>query len=219
VVWDNVMLKYIVELVISCGCGFLVGLERTMRMKSAGVRTHCLLAAGACLLTIISKYCFNTSANAADPSRIASSVIASVGFLGAGVIFREGDVLKGLSTAAGLWATAAVGMSIGADEIGLGLILTAIILIVQFVFHLFPMGFDAYSENEIVITVEKDEDAEREIRKIVRENDVKIKGRTLTKENGVVVEEYRLVYRYNTDIKPQMEALITYPAVRSVVIK
>jgi len=211
--------SYVLELVIACSCGFFIGLERTMRMKSAGVRTHCLLAAGACLLTILSKNCFVTEAHAADPARIAAQIIASVGFLGAGVIFREGDVLKGLSTAAGLWATAAVGMSIGADEIGLGLVLTVIILIVQYVFHFFPLGFDAYSENEIVITVEQDPVVEGEIRKIIKENNVKIKGRTLSKEGGVIVEEYRLVYKYNTDIKPQVEALIDYPTVRSVLIK
>ncbi len=213
------MITYVLEMLLATACGVLIGLERTMRMKSAGIRTHALLAVGACLITILSKYAFNTDANVADPARVAAQIIASVGFLGAGVIFREGDVLKGLSTAAGLWATSAVGMSIGAGEILLGIILTLLILFVQFIFHVFPAGFDAYSENEIVIILEKNDEVENKIKEISSQHQVKVKGRTLSKENGVVTIEYHLVHKYKCNIKEEFEKLIDYDCVKSIVLK
>ena len=102
----------------------MIGFERSKRLKEAGVRTHCMVAFGAALMMIISKYGFAdlTEGNiflygtrGADASRIAAQVVSGIGFLGAGVIFKTGISIKGLTTAAGLWTTSAIGMALGAE--------------------------------------------------------------------------------------------------------
>ena len=107
-------------------CGALIGLERGIRQKEAGIRTHCIVALGAALLMIISKYAFGDmvegimGSKVADPTRVASQAITAIAFLGAGVIYRHGNVVKGLTTAAGVWATAAIGLAIGAGLYTIG---------------------------------------------------------------------------------------------------
>lgn len=111
------MIPYILEaefflrIVLASVCGILIGFERSKRLKEAGVRTHCMVACGAALMMIVSKYGFADlvqeagvylyGTKGADASRIASQVVSGVGFLGAGVIFRTGVSIKGLTTAAG----------------------------------------------------------------------------------------------------------------------
>lgn len=87
----------------------LIGLEREHRQKSAGLRTHMLVGVGACLFTSLSMYAFPGS----DTARIASNIVQGIGFLGAGVIFKSKGEIHDLTTAASIWATAAVGMAVG----------------------------------------------------------------------------------------------------------
>lgn len=157
------LLTYIVRILAATFCGALIGLERTKRSKEAGIRTHCIIACAAALIMIISKYGFADLLNqaqefsqgtrGADPSRIAAQVITGISFLGAGVIFKNGNTVKGLTTAAGIWAMAAIGMACGAGMYGLAFVVTALILIVQLVMHRFSIGNDAYSNSEIRITL------------------------------------------------------------------
>src|ERR1700691_4145790 len=104
----------------------LIGLEREMRQKSAGLRTHTLVGVGAALFMLISKYGFNDVLEPGrvivDPSRVAAQIVTGVGFLGAGLIFVRGGSVRGLTTAASIWVTAAIGASAGA---GLPLLATA----------------------------------------------------------------------------------------------
>lgn len=94
--------------------GAFLGFEREWRRKAAGLRTYSLVALGACLFTIISIYGFReTGASGFDPSRIASQIVTGIGFIGAGVIFTRGDITRGLTTAAGLWLSAAIGVAVG----------------------------------------------------------------------------------------------------------
>ncbi|GAB3561118.1 MgtC/SapB family protein [Spelaeicoccus albus] len=95
----------------------IIGLERQLRQKSAGLRTHALVGMGAALFALVSGYGFSTLLGdhvILDPSRIAAQIVSGIGFLGAGVIFTRGDVVRGLTTAAAIWVTAAVGMASGA---------------------------------------------------------------------------------------------------------
>jgi len=109
------------RLVIAAALGGLVGLEREYRDQPAGFRTHILVATGACLFTLVSAYGFKEfetrsadDAMRADVTRIASQVVVGIGFLGGGTILRYGGSVRGLTTAASLWVTAAVGLAIGA---------------------------------------------------------------------------------------------------------
>lgn len=114
----------------------LIGFERQTRQKSAGYRTHVLVGLGACAFTLVSGYGFSFVLGddvRLDPSRIAAQVVSGIGFLGAGVIFKGRDVVRGLTTAATIWQAAAVGMACGAGMLSLAVLLTVLHLITLFV--------------------------------------------------------------------------------------
>src|SRR3989344_583622 len=112
---DPVTIKIIGQLTLSTVLGMLIGIERQRRGKPAGLRTYTLVALGSTLFTAISLNggLSGIGAGGYDPSRLASQVVVGIGFIGAGMIFLKEDSVFGLTTAAGLWATAAVGMAIG----------------------------------------------------------------------------------------------------------
>ena len=109
-----------------------IGLERQIRGKSAGIRTQAIVGLTACLMMLISKYGFSDilvdGITRYDPSRVASQIVSGIGFLGAGVIMKEGMNVRGLNTAATLWCSAAVGACTGADMIAEGALLTAFVI-------------------------------------------------------------------------------------------
>ncbi len=153
---------FFLRIVVACLCGAAVGTERSRRFKEAGIRTHCVVACAAAVFMILSKYCFADLAvdstgtafvgdRGADPARIAAQVVSGLGFLGAGVIFKNGNSIKGLTTAAGLWATAAIGMAIGSGMQLIGLFSTLILVILQVLTHRFTVGNDSYSTSRLVI--------------------------------------------------------------------
>ena len=166
---------YILRVLFATLCGAIIGLERTKRSKEAGIRTHCIIACGAALLMVVSKYGFVDmltelgelfpGMRGADPSRIASQVVSGISFLGAGVIFKNGNTVKGLTTAAGIWATAAVGLACGSGMYAMALFVTGVIMAVQLLMHRFSIGNDAYSNAEIRISMVDSP----EIRAVLRE--------------------------------------------------
>ena len=107
-------------------CG-IVGLEREYRAKDAGFRTHFLVAIGSALFTLISMYGFADGVK--DTSRVAAQVVSGIGFLGAGIIVFQRNVIRGLTTAAGLWVTAAIGMACGVGQFYMAVLVTLLILI------------------------------------------------------------------------------------------
>ena len=159
-------LGFFFRIIIACACGAFIGIERGHRLKEAGVRTHLLVCCTAALLMIISKYGFSDIISAADgitwgdrgadPSRIAAQVVSGISFLCAGVIFKQGATIKGLTTAAGLWATAGIGLALGAGLYPLGMFATALVLLSQIIMHHVPFLNDRYQNNHIQITVNDD---------------------------------------------------------------
>jgi putative Mg2+ transporter-C (MgtC) family protein len=115
---DGQGLKQIGELALAFGLSSLIGLEREWRQKSAGLRTHTLVGFGSALFLLVSKYGFSDVVNGTgvvlDPSRVAAQVVSGLGFIGGGLIFVRRDAVRGLTTAATVWLTAAVGMACGA---------------------------------------------------------------------------------------------------------
>jgi putative Mg2+ transporter-C (MgtC) family protein len=98
------------RLALAAVAGMIIGIERELRDQAAGLRTHMLVAVGACLFTIVGAYGFEGQG---DPSRVAAQVVTGIGFLGAGAIIREGVSVRGLTTAASLWVVAAAGTAVG----------------------------------------------------------------------------------------------------------
>lgn len=159
---------YILRIALAGVCGGAIGFERTKRLKEAGIRTHCIIAIASALLMIISKYGFSDMESAAgvlypgtrgaDTARIAAQIVSGISFLGAGVIFRNGSSVKGLTTAAGIWATAAAGMAFGCGMYALGLLVAAMVVAIQLIFHRFSIGNDAYSDNDLRIIAKDSEE-------------------------------------------------------------
>lgn len=118
----------------------LIGLERELKRKSAGLRTYTVVGTSAALFLLISKYGFNDVLSPGrimvDPSRVAAQIVTGIGFIGAGVIFVEGARVKGLTTAATVWLVTAVGMACGAGLLYLALAVTAAYFVVALVFPL-----------------------------------------------------------------------------------
>jgi putative Mg2+ transporter-C (MgtC) family protein len=112
-------LELLGRLVLAAVLGGAIGAERELNDQAAGLRTHMLLTIGACLFTLISAFGFRRGVGT-DPSRLAAQIVTGIGFLGGGAIVRHGLTVKGLTTAASIWATASVGVAVGAGNYVLG---------------------------------------------------------------------------------------------------
>ena len=132
-------LEYLLRIVLAGILGTFIGYERKRRGKEAGIRTHIIVAMASALMMVISKYGFEDLYSnpkvSVDPTRIASQIITGIGFLGAGMIFVQRKTIKGLTTAAGVWATAGIGMAIGAGMYLIGGSTAVLIIIIQFIMH------------------------------------------------------------------------------------
>lgn len=128
-------LEWLLRILCATLMGLCIGYERHNRAKEAGIRTHALVALGACIFMLISKFGFYDKGGAGDPARIAAQVVSGVGFLGAGIIFVRNDMIQGLTTAAGIWTTSAIGMCFGAGLYLLGFAAGVTMFVVQLVFR------------------------------------------------------------------------------------
>ncbi len=139
--WDESLLRLSLAAVL----GGVIGFERELREREAGLRTHLLVALGSALFTIVGAYGFHAFLNSgqsvvrADPTRIAAQIVTGIGFLGAGAIIRQGMSVRGLTTAATLWVVAAVGLASGAGYYSAAVMTTAVVLIA-----LWPLRVMAY---------------------------------------------------------------------------
>ena len=124
-------LSYVLKLSLAWILGGLIGLERESTKRAAGLRTHILVTVGSTLLTMLSFHVFDLYVGraASDPARIAAQVVSGIGFLGAGTILREGPTIRGLTTAASLWVSAAIGMAVGMGAYAPAVYTTLIVLI------------------------------------------------------------------------------------------
>ncbi len=142
----SVNIDFIIRIGVAGLLGAIIGIEREIRSKEAGLKTHFLVAVGSALIMVVSKYAFSDIMNedhmALDPSRIAAQVVSGVGFLGAGTIIIQKQAVKGLTTAAGLWATAGIGLAIGAGMYVVGIGATILVLIgLEIVSRIFKVQF------------------------------------------------------------------------------
>lgn len=125
--------EFVLRLFIAGILGSIIGLDREYRAKEAGYRTHFLVSLGSALIMIVSQHGFSeildTPGVNLDPSRIASQVVTGIGFIGAGTIILHKQIVRGLTTAAGIWATSGIGLAIGAGMYELGISATILTLI------------------------------------------------------------------------------------------
>lgn len=181
---------WLIRMIIAAICGVLVGFERSRRQKDAGIRTHMIVAMGAALAMLVSKYGFfdllEFEGLRADASRIASNVITGVGFLGAGVIFVKDVSIKGLTTAAGIWATASVGLAIGAGMYTVGIGATIIMVLFQFIFHKFFQSLEN-TVNEFTVVVNDNADAVKNFRTMLSDKKILIEQCKMTRNKDSTI--------------------------------
>ena len=189
--------ELLVRIVVAGVCGAIIGLERGIRQKEAGIRTHTIVAMGGALLMIISKYAFADlgsdgayllGTTGADPTRVASQAITAIAFLGAGVIFRHGNMVHGLTTAAGIWATDAIGLCIGAGLYTIGVITAVLVLLINICLHKWLVKLESMATSAISIVMTDTPEAMNHLRAQlddrkmhVQRMDVKKKGEDTVK--------------------------------------
>ena len=197
-------------------CGMIVGFERSKRLKEAGLRTHCVVAIASALIMVISKHGF-ADFGMGDPARLAAQIVSGIGFLGAGVIFKNGNVVRGITTAAGIWATAAIGMAFGAGMYLIGLFTTAFMMIVQILLHKFPVGNDLHNTSEMQIIM-VDTPAAREIihTQLKHEWGIVVSTHAYRDENGRRMVQLAVKATSTMTPDKMMEMLDKYPDIVSI---
>ncbi len=157
----SLAIDFIIRMLVAALVGGVIGYERELRGKVAGIRTHVLVALGACLFMIISQYGF-TGADKFDASRVAASVVGGLGFLGGGIIMKNRHV-SGLTTAAGIWVTGAIGMAAGAAMYELTVLGAFLLLICAEAVHHFDVKLGERQVN-VVLSAKERQDMENAIR-------------------------------------------------------
>ena len=132
-------LEIIFQLALAAVIGLTLGFEREVMGKPAGMRTYALVTLGATLFTIVSKYGFSDGGGIVDSSRVAAQIVTGIGFLGAGIIIFKGTKVEGLTTASGLWVSAAIGMAIGTAMYSVAIAAAIIAFIVMVVLRRFDI--------------------------------------------------------------------------------
>ena len=204
---DVIGIEYIFRILLAGICGMLIGIERSNRSKEAGTRTHFMVACGAALIMVVSKYAFfdvitqglyNGVEVRLDPSRVASTIASGIGFLGAGMIFVHKNNITGLTTAAGIWATSGVGMAIGAGMYSVGIASTIIIVVAQVILHL-RGGWSKQlkTKNIIIKDIDKPDYQEYIISKL---RDVGVKVIDVNIDKNGELRNYTLTIEYSNEI-------------------
>ena len=222
------VLEILLRIVVAAVCGGIVGIERSRRFKDAGVRTHSMVACAAAIMMIISKYGFTDIADlaaaglrSADPARIAAQVVTGVSFLGAGIIYRDKQrhSLKGLTTAAGIWCVAGIGMAMGSGLYFLAVFSTIFIVILQFIMHRFQVGKDKYSDANLEIVIKDDPQAAEKLEAILLKWNMLVEDATISRQDG------KLVYTMNIDTPSKTlqqeinSSIISEPLIYSVKLR
>lgn len=203
----------LMRLLAACLCGGIIGAERTRRFKDAGVRTHVVVCCASALLMVVSKYGFEDltaqvlGTRISDGGRIAAQVVPGISFLCAGVIFKNGNTIKGLTTAAGIWFTAAVGMTVGAGMYWLAAVSTLIIMLLQVVMHRYTFGNDSVTTHTVKIITTSPAETEERWRAFLQSVDGKVEDNKITHTREDTTFRFNL--RTTQDItNTQWQALI-----------
>ena len=160
-------MEFIFRVFVAALLGGMIGFEREYRAKEAGLRTHFLVAMGSALFMIVSQYGFNAVLGTSitlDPSRVAAQVVSGIGFIGAGTIIFQKHVIKGLTTAAGLWVTSAIGLACGSGLYLLSVASTLLVLLCLETIFLILMRIGSRTISVTISTTEREK-----IKKVVNQ--------------------------------------------------
>ncbi|HMO61944.1 MAG TPA: MgtC/SapB family protein [Ferruginibacter sp.] len=185
----SVYLEEAAQVSVAFIIGAVIGLEREFRSKPAGFRTMILICVGSCLYTILSK-----EASSMSPDRIASNIVTGIGFIGAGVIFKEGVSVNGLTTAALIWITAALGMAVGYHNYPIAIVVTSMVVVALFVLE--PVQRFINNLHRVkdyrIKTLETGAAFKAELEFFLKTNGISYRCMKVVKENNDAVYLYRI---------------------------
>lgn len=198
---------------LACIMGWLIGNERKNRNKSAGTRTHAIVAFGAALAMVVSKYGFQDIPDY-DAARVAAQVVSGVGFLGAGIIFVRNNLVNGLTTAAGLWATAGVGLAMGSGLYVIGISSALVLFVMQIITHRIAYFAKVASAGTIRMTLVQEVDAIKNMRKFLEDARVDVASVKIHKNKKEEIKlEFEVVYPPGFDKATLFSKLAEMPGV------
>ncbi|HKL32082.1 MAG TPA: MgtC/SapB family protein [Tangfeifania sp.] len=212
-----------VRLLLSFLVGMLIGFEREANHQPAGLRTHILISIGATVVMLISIFIPQTFTDfVGDPGRIAAQVVSGIGFLGAGAILKFGTDVKGLTTAASIWAMAAIGLAVGAGMYAIGLISAGVVLFALTVMNLFEQyAFRQRTLRKIVIEVKKKNSNPSHLEEIFREFDVRIESTGFERNVSDASEKviYVVAVTKELNVKDLSDSLEKEPGIVAITVE
>ena len=208
-------LEYFIRILLAGICGAVIGFERRKRFKDAGIRTHLILSIGCAVIMIISKYAFSDVIDY-DASRVASNIITGVGFLGAGVIFVKSGSVRGLTTAAGIWTTAAIGMAIGAGFYLLGIAVSIILVLIQLLLYRLVPALESIEVAELLIKAKRTPDILDTIKKELDKNNIFINTMKIKKHENELDIRFSVKVHKDHSMQGLFELLSSYDEIIEV---
>ena len=201
---EKMELEYVVRMLIACFLGILVGLERAKKHKAAGIRTYVIVAICATIFTIVSKYGFldiATEKTRVDVSRVAHTIVTGVSFLGAGAIFSKDDTIQGVTTAAGIWVMAAIGIACGTGMYFVAMITTALVLITQVLLgRWLPLTYKV--NGRIIVNIDDEADSLEEFERFLADKGIEIFGTYIQQH-----KENRMTYTFKVRVPEKVDII------------
>ncbi len=218
--WTTVVLR----IAVAALCGGLVGFERERKEWAAGLRTHMMVCVGSCLAMMVSTYGFEDVRGVAhvslDPSRVAAQVVSGIGFIGAGtILFLRNEIIRGLTTAAGLWTVSAVGLAAGGGMYFAALLTTAIVIFILLGLKPIEKLFFSRRRHQLIkIKAETGQEMLPAIQQILQEKGMSVSYVSTEKKSRDQVIYLKLKpSEAMNDILPLIHRIQAIPAVKDVI--
>ncbi len=213
--------ELLLRVLLAAFCGWAIGLERGFRRKEAGQRTHGIICVGACTFMILSVYGFSDFTGNMDITQIACQIVCGIGFLGVGIIYKSDTFgISGLSTATGLWATAAIGMACGIGMYALAACVTAPLILFHILLNVTNMESFGYTVQTLTVEVDHVDDLKPLLYKSKRKYHANLLSCEYTRdeENGTVIVRFRFRMLGTVPLKDVLRVIQENKTIRKISI-
>lgn len=216
-VMEQFEFELFLRIVLSTVLGGIVGIDRERGSHSAGFRTNILVCIGSCLLTIVSVYGFRDLGTVRDPARLAAQIVSGIGFLGAGVILHKGITVRGLTTAASMWAVAGIGIATGAGMLKLATATTFLVVIVLSSSKMLERFLKSKHTAVLQIYLIKNDDAMIELKRFLSKNKISSKTFDIIYSGDIYIVLELNIHSPKTPVDEVIESVKMIPGITEVV--